>query len=264
MSIEESVAAHYGRGNIEEQILAKITSAGNDPEHFDIADLHGMDQLHVGGAAATSRVAERAGINATQQVLDIGSGLGGVSRHLAHHFGAAVHGLELTAEFVAVATSLTRRTGLSQSVEFTQGSALTMPFAVDSFDAAVLFHVGMNIQNKDTLFAEAARVLRPGSVLAVYEVMLIGGDIEEYPMPWADSPATSFLQPPLAYSDALAQAGFSVDHEARVPLAESAEFLERGMAGGGSQGVQYTQFANLLAAFRADVLAPIEIYAHLP
>ena len=264
MGIEESVAAHYGRGRIEEQILAKIAASGNDPEHFDIADLHGMDQLHVGGAAATSLVAERAGINASHRVLDIGSGLGGVSRHLARHFGATVHGLELTAEFVAAATSLTRRTGLAELVEFTHGSALSMPFENDSFDAAVLFHVGMNIQDKDTLFAEAARVLRPGSVLAIYEVMLMGGDVEEYPLPWAETAATSFPQPPLAYSDALAQAGFSVDFEAKVPLAEAAKFLEQSMAGGGPQGVQNIQFANLLAAFRAGVLAPVEIYAHLP
>ncbi|MDO5753004.1 class I SAM-dependent methyltransferase [Arthrobacter sp.] len=269
MGIEESVAAHYTSGTTEQQILGRLAAAATvekpfDPERFDVAALHVIDQLHVGGPVATARVAERAGIAAGQHVLDIGSGLGGVARYLAHHCGATVHGVELTEEFVAVATSLTRRTGLAHSVDFTLGNALSLPFDVDSFDAAVMFHVGMNIQDKDTLFGEAARVLRPGSVLAVYDVMLMGGDVEEYPLPWANTPGTSFLQPPLAYSDALAQAGFSVDFEARTPLAESAAFLEKGMTGTGSQGVQNTQFANLLRAFRAGLLAPVEIYAHLP
>ena len=264
MGIEESVAAHYRRGRFEEQILAKITALGIDPENFDSAELHGMDQLHVGSAAATSVVAERAGINASHHVLDIGSGLGGVSRHLARHFGASVHGLELTAELVAAAMSLTRRTNLTHLVEFTQGSALSMPFEADSFDAAVLFHVGMNVQDKDILFSEAARVLRSGSVLAVYDIMLMGGDIENYPLPWADSPATSFLQPPLAYSDALTQAGFNVDFEVRVPLEQSAHFLEQSMAGRGPAGLADAQVVNLLAAFRTGLLAPVEIYTHLP
>ncbi|POH72991.1 ubiquinone biosynthesis protein [Arthrobacter glacialis] len=263
MSYEDSVAEHYGRGNAEQLILAHLSALGKDPEHFDIADLQGMDQLHVGGAEATSRVATRAGINAGNHVLDIGSGLGGVARHLAQHFGASVHGVELTPEFVAAATSLTRRTGLSSAVAFTQGSALAMPFEENSFDAAVLFHVGMNIQDKDQVFAEAARVLRPGSVMAVYDVMLMGGDVEEYPLPWATSAETSFLQPPLAYSDALGQAGFSVDYEAKVPVSDSVAFLERALSGSGPAGVQAAQLNNLMMFFRSGLLAPVEIYAHL-
>lgn len=263
MSYEESVAEHYGRTNAEELMLGKISSMGKDPEHFDVADLAGMDQLHVGGAEATSRVAARAGINAGNHVLDIGSGLGGVARHLAHHFGATVHGVELTPEFVAAATSLTRRTGLSAQVAFTQGNALSLPFEQNSFDAALFMHVGMNIQDKDQVFTEAARVLRPGSVMAVYDVMLMGGDVEEYPLPWAGSAETSFLQPPLAYSDALGQAGFSVDYEAKVPASDSVAFLERALAGGGPAGVERTQWSNLMKFFQTGLLAPVEIYAHL-
>lgn len=262
MDTEELVAEYYGRKNLEELLLGKISAMGKDPEHFDVADLQGMDQLHVGAAEATSRVATRAGINAGHHVLDIGSGLGGVSRHLAHHFGATVDGVELTPEFVAVASSLTRRTGLAHSVTFTQGSALSLPWAENSFDAAVFIHVGMNIRNKDQVFAEAARVLRPGSVLAVYDIMLMGGNVEEYPMPWANSAETSFLQPPLAYSDALAQAGFSVDYEAKVPASESTAFIELALAGGGPAGVNNTNLINVLNGFRSGLLAPVEIYAH--
>ncbi|MHA7305257.1 class I SAM-dependent methyltransferase [Arthrobacter sp. TMN-49] len=262
MSTEESVAAHYGRIDVEQLMLGKISAMGKDPEHFEVADLEGMDQMHAGGAEATSRVATRAGINAGNHVLDIGSGLGGVSRHLAHYYGASVAGVDLTAEMVAAATSLTRRTGLAGSVTFTQGSALSLPFDEQSFDAAVLFHVGMNIQDKDQAFAQAAQVLRPGSVLAVFDVMLMSGDLEEYPLPWASSADTSFLQPPLAYSDALGQAGFSVDFEVKVPAADSVAFLERAVAGG-PPGLAEAPLNNLLKAFRTGLLAPVEIYAHL-
>ncbi len=263
MNTEESVVAHYSRSNVQEQLLGIIRSAGGNPEKFSPDELHGADQLHIGGAGATARVATRAGINAGSHVLDLGSGLGGVSRHVAHEFGANVHGIDLTPQFVSAARSLAERTGLSKQVTFSQGSILALPFAENSFDAALMMHVGMNIQDKDTVFAEAARVLRPGGVLAVYDVMLLSGDVETYPLPWAARPETSFVQPPLAYSDALAQAGFLVDHEAK-PLAEGIEFLEKAMKSGGPSGVDGPALANLLSAFRSGLLAPVEIYAHLP
>lgn len=263
MGYEEAVSSHYGRGNVEAGLLAMIESEGGNPEHFSPAELHGADQLHIGGAGATDRISQRAGISAGSHVLDLGSGLGGVSRYIAAHLGATVHGIDLTPQFVNTARRLTERTGLSAQVTFSQGSILSLPFDDDSFDCAILVHAGMNIRDKDTAFAEAARVLRPGSVFAVYDVMLLGGDIEAYPLPWAATAETSFVQPPLAYSDALAQAGFTVDYEAK-PIAEGIEFLERVTTSGGPAGVDRGAMVNLLAAFRSGLLAPVEIYARLP
>ncbi|MFQ4147573.1 class I SAM-dependent methyltransferase [Arthrobacter sp. LAPM80] len=262
MGTEESVAAHYGRGNVEKQLLDIVEAGGGNPEAFAPAKLHGADQLHVGGADATTRVATRAGISHATRVLDLGSGMGGVARHLAQEFGATVHGVDLTPEFVAAARSITERTGLSGQVTFSAGSILALPFGDSDFDAAIMVHVGMNIQDKDKVFAETARVLRPGGVLAVYDIMLMGGDVEQYPLPWAATAATSFLQPPLAYTDALAQAGFLVDQEAK-PLAEGIAFLENALASGGPLGVEAPALTNLLAAFRSGLLAPVEIYARL-
>lgn len=262
MSTEESVAAHYSRGNAEEQLLSIVRATGGNPERFSPAELHGADQLHIGGADATTRVAERAGINAGSRVIDLGSGLGGVARHVAHECGASVHGVELTPQFVDTARSITERTGLSGQVSFSQGSILALPFGDNTFDAALMVHVGMNIQDKDKVFAETARVLRPGGVLAVYDIMLLGGDLEQYPLPWAATPEISFVQPPLAYSDGLAQAGFTVDQEAK-PLAEGIAFLEQALSSGGPAGLEGPALANLLAAFRSGLLAPVEIYAYL-
>ncbi|MHA7176245.1 class I SAM-dependent methyltransferase [Arthrobacter sp. Sr24] len=262
MNTEETVAAHYGRSNVEDQLLGIIKAAGGNPESFAPADLQGADQLHIGGAAATTRVANRAGINGGSRVVDLGSGTGGVARHVAHDFGATVHGVDLTLGFVDAARSLTQRTGLSSQVEFSQGSILSLPFDAGSFDIALMIHVGMNIRDKDKVFAEAARVLRPGGIFAVYDIMLLGGDMEPYPLPWALTPDTSFVQPPLAYSDALAQAGFEVDQEAKT-LTEGIAFLEKALASGGPVGVEAGAMANLLTAFKSGLLAPVEIYSHL-
>ena len=99
-------------------------------------------------------------------MLDIGSGLGGPARHFAEMFGAHVTGIDLTQEYVDVANELTRRCGLAERAVFSQASALDLPFTRNSFDRASLIHVGMNIADKATLFAEVRRVLEPGALFA--------------------------------------------------------------------------------------------------
>jgi ubiquinone/menaquinone biosynthesis C-methylase UbiE len=89
----------------------------------------------------------------------------------ADQFGATVHGVDLTPSFVCAAESLTRWTGLSGRVSFSTGSALRLTFGAAESDVATLVHVGMNIADKDALFAQAHRVLRPGGVFAIYDIM---------------------------------------------------------------------------------------------
>jgi ubiquinone/menaquinone biosynthesis C-methylase UbiE len=60
-----------------------------------------------------------------------------------------------------------------------------MPFPDRSFDGAYMLHVGMNIEDKEKLASEVARVLRPGSVFGIYDVMRTGPGELAYPVPWA-------------------------------------------------------------------------------
>jgi ubiquinone/menaquinone biosynthesis C-methylase UbiE len=48
-----------------------------------------------------------------------------------------------------------------------------------------MMHVGMNIEDKDGLFAEIYRVLRPGAAFGVYDVMRQKDGGLAYPVPWA-------------------------------------------------------------------------------
>ena len=70
-------------------------------------------------------------------------------------------GVDLTPRFVEVATSLSQRLGLADRLAFHCGSALELPFPEDSFDGAYMLHVGMNIPDKTTLFAEVRRCCGP-------------------------------------------------------------------------------------------------------
>lgn len=209
--IESEVARHYGAADLLERIAEAVRAEPGQP--IDREALSQIDEFHIGGAAATLRLIESLPITAESHILDIGCGIGGPARLIAAETGARVTGIDLTETFVRVAEELSRRTGQGERLRFLCGSALDMPFDEGSFDLATLLHVGMNIADKEGLMREAARVLRAGRRLAVYDVMQTGSGAPDFPVPWAASAATSFLARPDEYADWAAKAGFEVMHE---------------------------------------------------
>jgi ubiquinone/menaquinone biosynthesis C-methylase UbiE len=149
-------------------------------------------------------------VNRGDRVLDIGSGLGGLVRYLASEVGCRVTGLDLTPEYIALATEFTALTGLSDKAEFTLGSALSLPFADAAFSAAVTFHVGMNIADRETKYREACRVLQPGGKLVIYDVLKGPEPGMRFPVPWAETQDTSHLVAAADLRRLLIAAGFTI------------------------------------------------------
>jgi SAM-dependent methyltransferase len=83
-----------------------------------------------------------------------------------------------------------------------------MPFAGGDFDLAWMQNAGMHIPDKDRLFGEIARVLRPSGRLALQEILAGAKQSAHYPTPWAATAGASFLPSEQELRDALAAAGF--------------------------------------------------------
>jgi ubiquinone/menaquinone biosynthesis C-methylase UbiE len=206
----QAVAEHYKRRALGDIILAALTAAGKDIEHLTPDDLAPVDEFHSGGRNATMRLAQLAQINGSERVLDVGCGIGGPSRYLASRFGCRVTGLDLTADFVALAGMLAQRTRLADKVTYRQGDALDMPFADASFDLVWSQNAAMNIADRDRLYAEMRRVLTPSGRLALQEIAAGPGGEPFYPTPWASDKSISFLVTPEATRAALERIGFRV------------------------------------------------------
>ena len=124
--------------------------------------LFALDQWHYHGTDAIRAAAERLGLGTTSRVLDIGAGIGGPARYLAHTTGCHVTAIELQPELDAIAVDLTERSGLSDRVTHICGDALTYPLPDASFDAVVSWLAILHIPDRRRLCVRLAHALRSG------------------------------------------------------------------------------------------------------
>jgi arsenite methyltransferase len=149
---------------------------------------------------------------AGESVLDLGSGSGTDAFYAARIVGPGgrVAGVDLTDIQVQKARSLAGRDGFAM-VTFTEGSMDELPFADASFDV-VISNGSINLSPvKHLVFAEAARVLRPGGRLAIADMVsaapLAEGARRSTEL-WASCIGGAI--PRDAYADAVEDAGFRI------------------------------------------------------
>jgi len=232
-----------------------------------------VDEFHIGGRQASEDFLSQLDLTLEKQVLDVGCGLGGAARFAASRYGCHVTGIDLTPEYIETAKAVCAWVGLDNRISLRQGSALAMPFADGTFDCAYMLHVGMNIDDKEKLFSEVSRVLRPHSLFGIYDVMRIGDDELTYPVPWATTSETSAVAKPTQYHQALEKAGFAVtaEHNRRdFALAFFDQLRARTAAAGGPPPLGLhilmgrntpDKVQNMIANVSNGRIAPVELIA---
>ncbi|MGH3134192.1 MAG: methyltransferase domain-containing protein [Gaiellaceae bacterium] len=108
-----------------------------------------------------------------ERVLDLGCGAGTDSLVAAQMVGPDGHvtGIDMTPEMLARARTAARAMGAA-NVELVEGEAELLPFPDSSFDVVISNGVIDLIPDKDAVFAELHRVLRPGGRIQVADVTI--------------------------------------------------------------------------------------------
>jgi arsenite methyltransferase len=146
------------------------------------------------------------------RVLDLGSGSGTDAFCAAACVGETgrVVGIDFTDAQVATATRMAERRNIS-NVQFVEASIDEVPFDDGSFDVVISNGVINLSPVKHHVFAEAARVLRPGGRLAIVDIVSatpLKESTRRNTDLWAACIAGAI--PATAYLDALAAAGFAI------------------------------------------------------
>jgi len=203
-----SIASHWERDGLSDAIRRALEASGSDLAALTVDDLAPLDQFHGGGLAFTRRLATLGRLTAGMRVLDVGGGLGGPARTLALEFGCRVTVIDLTETYVDAGRMLTSLMQLEDRLDFEVGDALDLPFDADRFDAVWTQNSGMNIADKDRLYAGFHRVTRPGGRLVTQEPMAGPVQPPVYPLMWAPDPSIDHLRAPDAMRTTIEAAGF--------------------------------------------------------
>jgi SAM-dependent methyltransferase len=128
--------------------------------------------------------------------IDIGCGNGAVTELLVERCAPAeVQGIDPSEAQIVFA----RGRPAMRLAEFRQGDAMALPFAEDTFDAALMALVIFFVPEPAQGVAEMVRVVRPGGPIATYAWDMLGGGFPYEPI-WAEMRARGLapLMPPRA------------------------------------------------------------------
>ncbi len=234
------------------RIHNELAELGIGPEESLTPDqLFPFDQLHYHGTDAVRAGAGLIGLGRDSRVLDVGSGLGGPARYLAHTVGCRVTALELQQEMHEVASTLTRRCGLDARVTHVRGDALTYPLPEGAFDAAVSWLAIHHIPARARLASRLAAAIRRGGRIYIEDLVVRA--------PFAPGDATDVrhalygetMTSPEDYEADLMKAGF-VDIESTDMTPSWAPFCQRRAAEFTSNSARHARVHGEATAARLE------------
>lgn len=204
----QRIKDHWEREELGQSILDSLVASGKSLDTLTLDDLAPFDQFHGGGKRFTIRLAQLAGLKQNMHILDVGGGLGGPARTLAHEFGCHVTVVDLTESYVHAGRMLTSLMKLEDRVTIQVGDALELSFKDNSFDAVWTQNSGMNIANKERLYAGFRRVIRPNGLLMFQEIMSGPNQPPIFPVMWSRDGTNHFLRKPEQMRAVIEASGF--------------------------------------------------------
>lgn len=159
-----------GPDHVHDEVAEAVEAFG--PSLYPAGVTGSLPSLAVSASCGCGHPTALAGLEPGQVVLDLGSGSGVDAFLAAGPVGerGKVIGVDMTPEMVALANSARRSARLS-NVEFLSGQIEAVPLPDASVDV-VISNCAINLSDdKEAVFAEMARVLRPEGRIGICDVV---------------------------------------------------------------------------------------------
>lgn len=170
----------------------------------------GEGYLSPGGPQEVAQVLDGIDLSG-KTVLDIGCGTGGIPIELVETYGAAhVTGIDIEGAVVDEARRRAGEKNLSDRLTFIRVEPGPLPFDDGTFEVVFSKDAMIHIADKESLFRDIHRVLKPGGIVAASD-WLIGHDDEPSPemKHYLEMEGLSFgMASPARYRTAMEAAGF--------------------------------------------------------
>jgi 27-O-demethylrifamycin SV methyltransferase len=159
-----SVGAHY-----DKITAAWIYLLGEDLHYGDFENP--QTPLAAATARLTERMAAAGQLRPGLDVLDVGCGIGTPAMTVARRWGCRVTGISISDVGIDIARQRASKSDVADLVRFQHGDAMNNGLPDHSFDRVWVMESSHLMKDKPALFAECARVLRPGGILVLCDII---------------------------------------------------------------------------------------------
>ena len=145
-----------------DRVFNELNSLGiRDQDPVDVSVLSAFDQYHYLGTDAVDEAIKKLNIDSSMEIMEIGAGIGGPARYLAHTSGCRATALELQPELNSTAMKLTARCRLQDKVTHLCGDILDDLPENKQYDALVSWLTFLHIPDRPLLYRNCFAALRP-------------------------------------------------------------------------------------------------------
>ncbi|KAK4029973.1 phosphoethanolamine N-methyltransferase [Daphnia magna] len=131
--------------------------------------IFGPTYISTGGQETTIEFCKKLNLKPGQKVLDVGCGIGGSAFHMAREYGAEVRGVDLSTNMITLAleNQAKQEEEVKKKVCFEITDITKAIFPDESFDVIYSRDTLLHIGDKETLFANFFKWLRPGGKVLI-------------------------------------------------------------------------------------------------
>lgn len=128
---------------------------------------------------ANENLLNKLNLNKDSNVLDLGSGFGGLPRFIASNTGCQVVGLNLSQKENLYAKEKNKKTKLDHLIDIVNGDFNNLPFKNESFDRVTSQDAMLHSPDKRELIEECRKVLKKGDKFVFSDILNTGLNSDE-------------------------------------------------------------------------------------